>query len=143
VKMGNENPEHDGFRVGEDVMFKLANSFDEVRGVVRKATPGRVTVERDGKAHVLHRSKYGQPFQCRRVTKADIAHDAWLAERSAWERARPTLKHLALSQWYRNGDYRVAMPGACEATLGTMEQIAAEVTAIREWLRKRPEEPTP
>jgi hypothetical protein len=141
--MGNKNPEHDSFEVGDDVMFMPTGSYGEIRGVVHKVTPSRVTIAKsgDGETHVLHRSKWGRPFRCRRVGAVDRAREAWKATTAAWEQARPTLQRLSLSRWDRNSDFHVHLDGRVLATPEVMQEIADEANAIREWLRKRPEEP--
>lgn len=128
--------EHDNFIAGDDVI--LYDHSLPVRGKVVKVTPARVTVSYgDGRTQVFHRRKWGRPFDCRRVTEIDLVREACEAEVAAWQRSRPVLRHLAVRFSY--GDVSVHL--YCEASLETMEQISDETHEIREWLRKRPEEP--
>jgi hypothetical protein len=129
--------EHDNFQVGEDVIIYV--NRDHVRGKVAKVTPARVTVSYGASGvEVFHRRKYGRPFECRRVTAADRAREAFEADLKAWDMARPTLEHLKLRRFYVDGDVHVGMPREPMVTLDALEQIADEAHAIREWLRKRP-----
>lgn len=132
--------QHDNFTVGEDVVLYVYRRH--VRGKVAKVTPSRVTVSHgEGCTEVFHRRKYGRAFDCRRVTAEDLAREAWEAEVAVWKATRPVTVHLRLRQFYADGDYHVSMPREPAASLETLEQIAAEAHTIREWLRKRPEEP--
>lgn len=128
--------EHDNFTAGDDVILYVERRH--VRGKVVKVTAARVTVDYDGQTEVFHRRKWGRPFGCRRVTAADLAREAWEAAIVAWKRACPELKRFRVRFQY--GDTCVSLDS--EATLDALEQIAEEANAIREWLRKRPVEPS-
>jgi hypothetical protein len=129
--------EHDNFTAGDDVILYVDRQH--VRGKVAKVTPARVTVEHSGGlTAVFHRRKWGRPFECRRVTAADLAREAFEADLKAWEMTRPALKHLRLRRFYEDGEFHVGMPSDPMVTLDTLEQIADEASATREWLRKRP-----
>lgn len=134
------NNDHDNFTVDEEVILYVDRRY--VRGKVTKVTKARVTVVHgENRTEVFHRRKWGPPFECRRVTAKDIAREAHEANLRAWEAARPPLEKLKLRRFYSDGDLFVSLPSEPAATPDTMRAISDEAEAIREWLRKRPEEP--
>lgn len=132
---------HDNFSVGDDVMCPQ-NYGKAVRGTVRKVTPASVTVDKaTGSSETYRRRKYGNAFECRKRTEADQREEDYEAALAAWKLAQPVCKVMSirLGGW-RLDRARVSLDASIE-TAGDVEAIDADMAAIREWLRKRPEEP--
>jgi len=135
------NDEHDNFAVGDRVMCPQGFA-DPISGTVTKVTPATVTVQmEDGRSERFRRRKWGRAFECRKVTEADLAREAWIRALEEWEKMRPPMRRIGLSKWYRHGDYRMSLAGDGSMGSDVLDQIIEEVTALREWLSKRPEEP--
>lgn len=136
--MGNE---HDNFTVGDVVTWTEWSPLRRtIRGTVSRVTPNRVTARPDGDDApvVFHRRSQG--FECCRV---DVAREQWHRELEVWWEARPQTAWLSLSPIMDHEEAMVSTSGRAShrASLAVMEQIVEEAEAIREWLRKRPEEP--
>lgn len=134
--------EHDNFAVGDVVTWTEWSPRRTFRGTVSRVTPNRVTARpNDGdKPRTFHRRTGERAFECCRV---DVAREQWHRDLEAWWEARPSTEWLSLSPIMDYEEVMVSTAGQAShrASLALLELIADEVNLIREWLRKRPEEP--
>ncbi|HET9063745.1 MAG TPA: hypothetical protein VFO62_10690 [Candidatus Binatia bacterium] len=137
----SDDDDHDNFAVGDAVTWIEWSPRRTVRGRVERVTPNRVTARPDGggKARTFYR-RTDLGFECCRV---DVAREKWHRDLEAWWEARPRIEWLSLSPIMDHEEVMVSTAGQAShrASLALMMQITDEAHAIREWLRKRPEEP--
>lgn len=130
--------EHDNFKVGDVVMCPWGRGHIE-RGTVRKVTPSTVTVDKaSGGSETYRRRKYGRAFECRHRTDADQRQDDYEAAFAAWRLQSPVCK-LVKPRGGREG-VRVVVDVQIESDI-EFDGLLTELAEVREWLRKRPEEP--
>lgn len=139
--------EHDNFQIGDVVTWFHWSGIGRsqtLRGSVAKVTAAMVVVKPDDPAFEekrFRRRHHGPAFECRKV---DVAREQWHRDLEAWWGIRPTTQILEMSPriHFEGASVRVVRDsGWITATLDGMEALATEAYAIREWLRKRPEEP--
>ena len=138
--------EHDNFKIGDVVTWSHRHGVGRsktLRGSIVKVTAAMVVAKPDYLAFEekrFRRRKYTPFFECRKV---DVAREQWHRDLEAWWEARPTTQILEMSPriQFEGASVRVVRDsGWIAATHDSMEALAAEAYAIREWLRKRPEE---
>jgi hypothetical protein len=82
----------------------------------------------------------GPPFECRKRTEADQHHEDYEAALLVWKRTVPTCSAIGVFVSHSSPRARIDANNWLDSD-DDIDAIESDLASVREWLRKRPEEP--